>query len=140
MNRDNALEFARELEVEAKKVATRHRKVVGLAALHALRVAVERSPVDTGALRNNWQVGTTPDVPASKALGGDEGSPPTPAQFAQSDEATTRLRPFGSLFLVNPMPYASFVDEGTPRMAARPMVEPAIAAAEAVIRQAGESA
>lgn len=135
-NRVNAASFSRDLVGEATDaIERRGRLVLGKAALDAMSVAIERSPVDTGALRNNWQVGISPEIAESAARGGEEGAPPSSQQFAQAEEALARMRPFGKLYLVNPMPYASFVDEGTPTMPARPMVEPAIAVAEAVIRQ-----
>lgn len=101
--------------------------------MEALRVAVERSPVDKGALRNNWQVGLSPDLQEVEARDGAEGDPPSVQQFLDADEALAR--PAVRWWLSNPMPYAEAVDQGTPYMAARPMAEPAESAARAVLTQ-----
>lgn len=106
---------------------------VRVAILHALRVAVERSPVDKGALRNNWQVGTSPDIPEVAARDGGEGDPPSVQQFLDADSALARR--VVKWWLVNPMPYAEAVDQGTPYTNARPMTEPAVAAARTVLNQ-----
>lgn len=137
-NRANAAKFSRDLVGEATgELERRGRLVLGKSVLEALRVVVERSPVDTSALRNNWQVGLVPEAPILDDRGGEEGQPPSIEQFSKADETLQRAPTFGKLYIVNPMPYAEFVDQGTPQMTARPMVDPAIEVAKAVIRQAG---
>lgn len=134
-------QFEDELRRDFEKVVEEHSNLVGYCAAVALRVTVERSPVREGALRNNWRVGATEldAFEGSAELGGGEGSPPSSEQIASVDAAVRSAGRFASIWLGNPLEYASYVNDGTERQAAQPMLEPAIAAANAVVISPGES-
>lgn len=129
-------EFARQLVRELDAGLVRHYRVaVRAAAFKFLEVAVKRSPVKTGALRNNWQISTRDgDAPQVEDREGAAGTGPSTAQFQRADAATRDLRFGGIVYASNPMQYASYVDAGRPGVRARPMVRPALAAANAVLR------
>lgn len=92
-----------------------HREVTIL----ALRLIVKKSPVDTGRFRGNWQ--TSPDA----SLPGEVG-PPYKDATALVSEADARLRrdlkPFGTTYITNNLPYAEPLENGHSKQAPEGMV------------------
>jgi len=118
----NVHEFTLGLEMFAKKNVP---EAVGdfrdAISLEAVRGVVLLTPVDTGRLRGNWQ--TTVGAPAEGATDDlDKSGGPTIAKGA-GVIASAKKHPFEAIWLHNGVPYAEFVDGGTPLVPAVHMVE-----------------
>lgn len=110
---------------------------IGAAALTGLTTSVQRSRVDTGQMRNSWDVCLLPSDAEPRKGSGADGDPPSAEQL-QSAERTIKQAGFAFnsglvqgplvIYLVNPVEYSSYVDEDYP------MVDPAIEAMNAALR------
>lgn len=103
----NFAEFDRRIKRHERevglRVAERHREI----ALRAVEIAVEESPVKTGAFRGAWRVSESREMEA----------PHTPdkegrATVARARRALEGLRPFALVYVVNAMPYAGRIEHG----------------------------
>lgn len=83
-------------------------KFVRWMAFAALRGVIMKTPVDTGRLRGNWQVGiNTPqrdELDAKDKLGG--------ATMGKGFSRLTKLPPFPVVWISNNLPYAEAIEEG----------------------------
>lgn len=108
----NLREFNREVENYSKKlIPAEHIRFVKHIALDALRRIVLRTPVDTGRLRGNWQVGIN-DSPSGEV----DGTDPTGSTAIQ--EGTSKLAALGfaqQVFITNNLPYAAAIEGGHSR-------------------------
>ena len=114
-------------EDEVEKVAAMtllfHKKVT----LAGLDTAIRSTPVDTGRLRGGWLVSTRES--GSFEYGPDglsAGAGASAEQLAGADTAMSSLRLGESTFIQDNVDYASFVNDGTVRMAGHHMAEAAI--------------
>jgi hypothetical protein len=82
------------------QLVTFHKKVV----LEALRRVVQKTPVDTGHVRANWQV--TIGVPASVEM------PAASPDIGSALAALAALGPFQVVYVSNPVRYAEVLDQG----------------------------
>ena len=103
----NLVQFQNELQIAAKNLPQKslvalQKKIV----LESLRRIVEKTPVDFGHLRLNWQV--TIGVPAGAEIPGD-GRAPT---IGNALTALAGLRPFQVVFVSNPVRYAEILETG----------------------------
>lgn len=93
-------------------------------ALEGLKRVVQKSPVDTGRFRGNWNVAVgAADTSAAKAP--DKSGGQAIALGSQQIAGATGLQP---IFVTNSLPYASELERGTSTQAPRGMV--AVTAAE----------
>lgn len=93
-------------------------------ALEALVRVVQKSPVDTGRFRGNWNVAVgTADASAAKSPDPSGGS--TLSAGSAQITGSTGLQP---IFVTNSLPYASELERGTSTQAPRGVV--AVTAAE----------
>lgn len=112
-------ESIRLATTEAPKETTRrvHRAI----ALESLRRIMQKTPVDTGRLRGNWQVttgqiaGGVVDVTPQETT--YTGSPPPialvgSAAFAQGEAEIAKTPAFSETFISNNLPYAAIVEFG----------------------------
>lgn len=93
------------------------------AALIAMRTAILTTPVDTGRLRANWQLGIG-EIPEDKI-----GSPtnikdsfPVPTEPVLSKGSTTGK----IIYIVNNLPYAEIINDGNASRKGHRMVELAL--------------
>lgn len=77
-------------------------------SLEALRRIVQRTPVDTGLARGNWQL--TAEVPATGIVPSTDRS--GQATLASGAAAATALRPFGVSWITNNLPYVRVLEFG----------------------------
>ena len=82
----------------------------------AFRELVMRSARDTGYLRSNWAVTTS--TPANKALANPGGT------FRDATQPRINIDAGDIIVLYNNTEYAIYLETGTPRMSAQPMIEP----------------
>lgn len=120
--------FGDELRRLARQVVN---EVVGGMVLAAggmaLRGVVDKSPVDTGRFRGNWQVVRNPDA-ASPVPGIDPAGEKTIADGLRDLDGLVKADPMAAVSIVNPLPYASALEHGHSKQAPRGMV--ALTAAE----------
>jgi len=86
-------------------------------SLDAFKNLVRLSAKDTGFLRSNWDI--TTDVPIEAKLKGDrKGS------YSASEYPSTKIKIDDKVVIYNNTEYAIYLENGTPRMRAQPMIEP----------------
>ena len=93
-------------------------------ALEALRGVALLSPVKTGRLRGNWQV--TISAPAEGHDPNKKDPSPNAGQVISEGArviASAERQPFEPIWLHNGVPYAGYVNGGTPKVTAVRMVE-----------------
>lgn len=91
-------------------------------AIEALKKIVERTPVDTGRARGNWQV--TIDAPTEQMIGPSPKADHAEARaaFSGSDPVAAGqkvihgVRGYHTIHITNNVPYIIYLEEGTPRM------------------------
>jgi hypothetical protein len=127
---DFANDLAREMREHVdKNMDLMSRKMT----IQALNGCSYLSPVRKGRLKGNWQVNTHGGFVPMERFDPDEGSDASMAQISEAESAlNSRTDPFATIFVGNGLDYASHVNDGTPRMPARPMVEPTV---ESINRQ-----
>ena len=86
-------------------------------SIDAFRELVIRSARDTGDLRSNWRV-TTGSPDEGKLSHDGKGS------FASASWPNIKIEADDSVVLYNNAEYAIYLEHGTPRMRAQPMIEP----------------
>lgn len=113
--RTNLAEFTAKLNAAGKELPQRsllalQKKIV----LEALRRVVQRTPVDLGFLRAGWQV--TIGIPATATRGqapkSGDARIPQPPLVGNAISTLARLQPFQTVFISNPVPYASVIESG----------------------------
>lgn len=124
-NTENARVFDLYLRGFGEKIVPERAKQVQTAiALEAARGLVMATPVKSGRLRGNWQL--THDVPAegfSESLKDETGS----ATMARASSVAQEIKPFELTWMHNGVPYAGYVNDGTPRMTGQHMLETTVA-------------
>ena len=111
-----ALEKVPELSVEAMN---RFKRSLGLEALKRI---VQRSPVDTGRFRANWQL-TTRAPATGEVEGAFDGSATGGASVVQQQAAVVAgVQPGESVYLANNLPYAGALEDGHSSQAPEGMV------------------
>lgn len=130
-NAEYARKFREAMEryakVETPEAARRAHRETTLLALASI---VSKSPVDTGRFRGNWQ--TAPDAPPSGEVG-----PPYKDGTALAVEANARLRdlkPFGTTYITNNLPYAERLENGYSQQAPAGMVALTLAEFAAAVK------
>ena len=86
-------------------------------SIDAFRELVIRSARDTGYLRSNWDV-TTGSPDEVKLSHDGKGN------FASASWPNTKIEAGDSVVLYNNTEYAIYLEHGTPKMRAQPMIEP----------------
>ena len=106
---------AREFGIALKKVGkdlteVQFRNVVRKIALDALKGIVQKTPVDTGRARGNWQV--TLGQPAAGEVGYvEKGGGPT---ISKGTGEILVAPPIGKIWLTNNVPYIQKLEHGLP--------------------------
>ncbi len=92
-------------------------KILKKLSMDAFTQLVRRSAKDTGFLRSNWDV-TTGAAPNANLTGTVKGS------YAPASWGGTQIKIDSHVVIYNNTAYAMYLEKGTPRMRAQPMVEP----------------
>jgi hypothetical protein len=82
-------------------------------AIEAIRRVALKTPVDSGFLRNRWQISlSAPDGIALQQNPGISVGAAVDPVVARAVVALSTLAPFGQIWIVNPAEYATIVDQG----------------------------
>jgi hypothetical protein len=92
-------------------------KILQKLSIDAFRELIMRSAKDTGFLRSNWAI--TTGSPTEGSLKNSSKSSFSPASYPN-----TKIEADDKVIIYNNTAYAMYLEEGTPRMRAQPMVEP----------------
>lgn len=124
---DNLASFVAEVkgfrEREVDKAAV---ELVKKITLEALRRLVQKTPVDTGRARGNWQ--TTIHAPAA----GQTGPRMAGAVEGEANGVLSTLPPYEVVYLTNNVPYIERLDDGWSVQAPDGMVRPTLRELEAM--------
>lgn len=114
----NKDQFLRGMKAGTAELRTEYRKFVRALTLDLLSGTILDTPVDTGLLRSNWQV-SIDSVPTDLVPIG-ESAAVINAGMAKLERLPN---PFDiTIWIVNNVRYASYVEYGTPRMSPRAML------------------
>lgn len=117
------------------KIKPQATKIVRKIGLDAFTDLTGHSPVDKGFLRNNWLLAVDMQPPDGE-LHPEEGQ-----TYPQPQQPNMSLVSFSSyLSFFNNTAYAGFVEHGTAKMAAQPMVAPAQVRLEATLNRLAAAA
>lgn len=99
----NTAEFMRAFNASVDQVETDFNTALAAAALQLFGKIIERTPVDTGILRSNWQ--TTLVSPSAQAVGSTSNA---------AGRARSVLNGYtgGAIYFTNNMPYAYVAEYG----------------------------
>lgn len=110
--------FSSDLNAFNKKTNNNIEKVLRGTALSLFTQVIIRSPVDTGALRGNWQ--TNLKKPKTSTI--DRLDPAGSSAINEAKSITDRLAVGGNVFMTNNLPYAKIIEEGSSSQAPNGMV------------------
>lgn len=108
----NIAEFTDELRLEIRRTVDDVVKAKKLIALEALRRIIQKTPVDTGRARGNWQV--------SLELLAEENWSKDP--LSEGAAYLSKLRDFEILYIFNNVEYVIYLEEGHSSQAPQGMV------------------
>lgn len=108
MSVSNLNEFNEAVLTFGEQVPDRAAALHRYFALQALRGVVLDTPVDSGLLRANWQ--QTLDAPSETVVATLD--PTGTATLRRGERAIAAIKPFGTSFLTNSLPYADVVENG----------------------------
>ena len=101
-------------------VRAAHRTLVQKTAIAVDQQLVQKSPVDTGRFRGNWQAGV------GSAPTGELPVRPAEAAIAEAVQVARSAPDFPVVFLANNLPYAQRLNEGHSQQAPAGFVEASI--------------
>jgi hypothetical protein len=105
----DAHNFNLQLRREAEKITIDDQsKFLRAVALKALTKFIKRTPVLTGRLKGNWQVGVN-DEPEHPVETEDK---PGGTTIAKGNAQIAQAGPYSVIYIVNNLPYASFIENG----------------------------
>jgi len=105
-------------------------KAIRAMALKLFGAIVEDTPVDEGTLRSNWQA--TLNQPTFTTTGNIKSAFGVKQAIAT---ATMNYDVKDDMFLTNNLPYATFIEDGTARIAPHGMVKRAVANFQAELKK-----
>lgn len=112
----NARQFGVEIDQFMGRSVADMAKLVRELTITAIDALVRLTPVDTGRARNGWQVGL--------------GVRPTGTGFGGAGGAALALAAMGdrpqNVWIVNPVIYTEFLDQGSSRQAPQGMLRPTV--------------
>lgn len=88
-------------------------------ALGLFSKVILRTPVDTGRLRANWQINL--NSPASGTVGGSDKS--GGKAISKANNGTGKAKITDSIYLINNLPYAKVIENGSSTQAPQGMVK-----------------
>ena len=118
-NEQSLVKFQRELAKASKDLTERqfilfHKKVV----LEALARIVQKTPVDTGRARGNWQVGIGQPITTETDAKEKSGA----GTLNRGVTALASLPPFAVVFISNNVQYIEYLENGTSKQAPKGMI------------------
>jgi hypothetical protein len=106
--------------------------VVRKVALDLFSRVIEKSPVDTGRFKSNWQVAIGAIPPGTLELFDKDGS----ATISRVDAAVLQLKAGDIIYLVNNLPYSRRLEYGYSKQAPAGMVRTSVQEYGAVVTTA----
>lgn len=111
--------LAREMRAVHSDFDTMVKKVMLELGLKAVSIAKQRSPTDTGALKNSWEIGNSKYGEAINYSKDEKGKDKLTLGDTRGKRATIKsVKVVGDSFEItisNPMNYATFIEYGTVR-------------------------
>ena len=127
--------FAADLNKLCERAGDKAALVVRRAALELQSGMIERSPVDTGRFKGNWQVGIG-SINTDASSGEDKsGSGP----LGRTAVALETWKPGQTIWLTNSLPYARRLEEGWSQQAPTGVVRLTVQAYSDAVKKAVES-
>lgn len=122
------MSFSSDIRAWSKKTQDAATRIIRGSALEIFGAIVRRTPVRTGRLRGNWQceINTIPDgevnTTASQAL-------------SRVSKKTSLMKLTDRIYLVNNLPYAGVIENGSSTQAPNGMVKVTIAEWQRIVAQ-----
>lgn len=126
------MSFAFDLRKFAEKAGANAEQVVRRATLEVAKSVVEKTPVDTGRARANWQFGDGA-MPGGTLDDTDKTGAATKNKL---EEEILQSRVGGVTYIQNNLPYALWLENGWSKQAPNGMVERTLAEYQQYVRKA----
>ncbi len=111
-NANEAREFALQLDAEFAEMIEEAHEFVALVGLYALRGVVNKSPVDTGRFKANWQLSI--GTPLTGTLDEFDINGGVTIQKGQTSAmAYAALEGYPPIWITNNLPYAEPLEDGS---------------------------
>lgn len=127
--------FAENLNKLCARAGEKAELVVRRAALELQSGMIEKSPVDTGRFKGNWQVGVG-QLNADTNQAADKSGQ---GALGRTAVALETWKPGQTIFLSNSLPYARRLEDGWSQQAPSGMVRLTVQAYTDAVRKAAES-
>ncbi len=101
--------FARNLQRRARQAENSGSRAIRTAGLAVLSGVVLSTPVDTGRARSNWLVGLNSPRRQTQPSSGTSGT----AAIVQGGQVLAAVRPGGTVFISNNLPYIVSLNRGS---------------------------
>lgn len=127
--------FAEDLAKQCARAGEKAATVVRHTALALQSDMVERSPVDTGRFKSNWQAGVG-------QINRDTSASPDPSgsgAVMRTIQVLQGWKPGQTIWLTNSMPYAQRLEDGWSRQAPTGMVKLTVQAYAEAVKRAVEA-
>ncbi len=126
-------QFALEISAFAKKAGDNANLVIRKVAIDMYSRVIQRSPVDTGRFRGNWQLTVGKEPTGNVDRTDKTGS----ATVAEGTKAVAKFEAGPDIFIVNNLPYGSRLEyEGWSKQAPAGMVRITVAEYQGLIAKA----
>lgn len=125
-------QFKRDLDRILAKTSEKAEAVIQRVALDLFSSMVERSPVDTGRFRGNWQVGIGAINDNTTSAEDKSGASST----ARGQRVIQSFKVGGTVFLTNSLPYARRLEFGYSNQAPQGMVRLTVTEYQNFVRKA----
>jgi hypothetical protein len=127
---NNGSELAAALKEARKYTGDDFADILKKLIFDGMRNLIKISAVDSGYLRSKWQVSVNSE-PSNTTTKGSKGATYSPA----APKVTAEIKAGSIVVLYNNTEYAIHLENGTPHMAAQPMVAPTYIYLEALAMQ-----
>lgn len=117
------MSFSSDLKKFADKTERNAEKVFRGTALSIFSHVIKRTPVDTGRLRGNWQANINRPAQGTTSINDKTGSQAISSAATESMQAKLG----DSIYLVNNLPYAKVIEDGSSKQAPQGMVKVTVA-------------
>lgn len=127
---NNGSELAAALKEVRRYTGNDFADILKKLTIDGVRNLIKISAVDSGFLRSKWQVSVNSE-PSNTTVKGSKGASYSPA----TPKVSTEIKAGSIVVLYNNTEYAIHLENGTPHMAAQPMVTPTYIYLEALAKQ-----
>ena len=127
--------FALDLERFQTKVTTNASAIIKKIVLEMFSRVIKRTPVDTGAAQNSWEIGVNAIPGGHEVILGGEFGQVSQGQLARGLEGFTSFSIGDTAYIVSGIEYIGFLEEGRSDQAPAGMVKITVREFQTIVDQ-----